>query len=264
MFIFSVASPFTSRIPDITCVPTVIQQGRAALITSFGIFKFMVTYSLTEFLSTIILYSIDSNLTDFQFLFIDIFLIVNFAFFFGKTKAYEGQLSKEPPMTSLLSFTPLFSLTTHMIIVAIFQVIAFYGVQQFPWFTPFQMKYALDYACYENYSVFCTSIFQYVTMAVIFSRGKPFRKTIYTNKTFSFSIVLMIAVGIYITMYPAGWVVDILKLVMPPDYEWRGLILLLAGINFFVCLFIESFVVEFLLEKKLKKKFYRPERSKRR
>lgn len=221
----------------------------------------MVTYSLTEFLSVIILYSIDSNLTDFQFLFIDICLIVNFAFFFGKTKAYEGKLSKKPPMTSLLSFTPLFSLTIHMIVMTIFQVTAFYAVQTFPWFTPFKMQNALNYACYENYSVFCTSMFQYITMAVIFSRGKPYRKAIYTNKTFSFSIVLMIAIGIYVTTYPAGWIVTILQLHLPPVYDWRGMILGLAALNFLVCLIIETFVVEFLIEKKLKKKFYRPEKS---
>ena len=101
-------------------------------------------------------------------------------------------------------------------------------------------------------------------MAVIFSRGKPYRKAIYTNKTFSFSVALMIAIGIYITMYPAAWIVSILQLVLPPVYDWRGMILGLAAINFLVCLIIETFVVEFLIEKKLKKKFYRPEKSRKR
>uniref|UniRef100_A0A2A4JKB6 Cation-transporting ATPase n=1 Tax=Heliothis virescens TaxID=7102 RepID=A0A2A4JKB6_HELVI len=86
----SVAAPFTSAHPDIVCVARVLREGRAALSTSFGVFKFMVAYSLSEFFSVAFLYYFDSNLTDFQFLYIDVALIVNFAFFFGMTEAYTG------------------------------------------------------------------------------------------------------------------------------------------------------------------------------
>src|ERR1700742_3021585 len=37
----SVAAPFTSRTPDISCVVDVIKEGRAALVTSFSCFKYM-------------------------------------------------------------------------------------------------------------------------------------------------------------------------------------------------------------------------------
>ncbi|XP_046814648.1 polyamine-transporting ATPase 13A3-like isoform X1 [Vespa crabro] len=259
----SVASPFTSRIPDITCIPKVIRQGRAALVTSFGIFKFMVAYSLTEFLSVIILYSIDSNLTDLEFLFIDIFLIVNFASFFGKTQAYEKKLAKDPPMTSLLSFTPLLSLTVHMLIMTTFQAIAYHTVRYFPWFTPFVHTSNIGYTCYENYSVFCVSMFQYITMAIIFSRGKPYRQPIYTNGMFTFSIVLLISICVYITVYPANWVINLLQLLVPPDYNWRIIILVLALANFFICLIVETLIIEYAIEKKLMPKLHRPEKSKK-
>lgn len=259
----SVASPFTSKIPDITCVPKVIKEGRAALVTSFGIFKFMVIYSLTEFLSVIILYSIDSNLTDLEFLFIDICLIVNFASFFGKTRAYEKKLAKRPPMTSLLSFTPLFSLTVHMSIMTIFQVIAYHAVRRFSWFTPFVPTSDIGYTSYENYSVYCVSMFQYITMAIIFSHGKPYRQAIYTNVAFISSIILLTVICAYITVFPAKWVVDALQLLVPPVYDWRVIILGLAFANFLVCLFIETFVVEYAIEKKIKAKLYRPKRAKK-
>ncbi|XP_026671693.1 probable cation-transporting ATPase 13A3 isoform X2 [Ceratina calcarata] len=259
----SVASPFTSKVPDIRCVPKVIKEGRAALVTSFGIFKFMVTYSLTEFLSVIILYSIDSNLTDLEFLFIDICLVVLFASFFGKTRAYETKLVKKPPMTSLLTFTSIFSLSVHMLIMTIFQTIAYYAVRQFPWFTPFVYTEETEYACYENYSVFCVAIFQYITMAIIFSRGKPYRKAIYTNIAFMFSLIAMTLVCAYITVYPAGWIVNLLQLHLPPEYDWRIIILVLAFANFVLCFFVESFVIEYLIEKKFREKFYNPKKSKK-
>nr|XP_034180704.1 probable cation-transporting ATPase 13A3 [Osmia lignaria]XP_034180705.1 probable cation-transporting ATPase 13A3 [Osmia lignaria]XP_034180707.1 probable cation-transporting ATPase 13A3 [Osmia lignaria]XP_034180708.1 probable cation-transporting ATPase 13A3 [Osmia lignaria] len=259
----SVASPFTSKVPDITCVPKVIREGRAALVTSFGIFKFMVTYSLTEFLSVIILYSIDSNLTDLEFLFIDICLIVNFASFFGKTRAYEKKLVKKPPMTSLLTFTSIFSLSIHMLIMTIFQAAAYYAVRLFPWYTQFVLTDETGYTSYENYSVYCVSMFQYITMAIIFSRGKPYRKAIYTNIAFVFSIILLTIVCAYITVYPAQWVINCLQLLLPPTYDWRIIILALALANFVICFFVETFIIEYMIEKKFRTHFYRAEKSKK-
>ncbi|XP_019699180.2 probable cation-transporting ATPase 13A3 isoform X2 [Harpegnathos saltator] len=259
----SVASPFTSTVSDITCVPKVIRQGRAALVTSFGIFMFMVAYALTEFLSVIILYSIDSNLTDLQFLFIDICLIINFVFFFGKTRAYTKKLSKTPPMTSLLNFTSLLSLTVHILVMTVFQTIAYHAVRQFSWFTPFVPNSNTGYTCYENYSVYCVSIFQYITLAIIFSRGKPYRRAIYTNRMFISSIFLLTIVCIYITVYPADWVVKALDLILPPTYDWRFIILALALVNFFICLFIESFVIEYVIENILRIKLYKPRKAKK-
>ncbi|XP_025994168.1 probable cation-transporting ATPase 13A3 [Solenopsis invicta] len=260
----SVASPFTSRVPDISCVPKVIREGRAALVTSFGIFKLMIAYSLTEFFSVIILYSIDSNLTDLQFLFIDICLCLNFVFFFSKTRASKKKLSKKAPMTSMLSFTPLLSLTVYMFVTIVFQEIVYHGVRQFSWFTPFVPTSNTGYTCYENYSVFCLSMFQYITTAIVFSRGKPYRRAIYTNGAFLFSILVSTAICIYITVYPANWIINALELVLPPVYDWRLIILALALANFFISLFIEGFVIERVIENILKRKLYKPEKSKKR
>lgn len=42
----SVAAPFTSRTPDISCVLDVIKEGRSALVTSFSCFKYMLVHHL--------------------------------------------------------------------------------------------------------------------------------------------------------------------------------------------------------------------------
>ena len=52
----SVASHFTSGLQNISCVPRLIREGRCALATSFGTFKFMTGYSLTQFTSVLFLY----------------------------------------------------------------------------------------------------------------------------------------------------------------------------------------------------------------
>ena len=63
----SVASPFTSKEPSISCVPELIRQGRCALVTSFGIFNYMAIYALIQFFSVMILFEVGTNLSDFQY-----------------------------------------------------------------------------------------------------------------------------------------------------------------------------------------------------
>lgn len=54
----SIASPFTSKQYNINCVPKMIKEGRCALVTSFGTFKFMVGYSMIQFVTVTVLYSV--------------------------------------------------------------------------------------------------------------------------------------------------------------------------------------------------------------
>lgn len=42
----SIAAPFTSKIPDISCVDILLREGRGALVTSFSCFKYMALYSM--------------------------------------------------------------------------------------------------------------------------------------------------------------------------------------------------------------------------
>lgn len=248
----SVASPFTSAVANISCVPRVICEGRAALVTSFGVFKFMVLYSMMEFMSTIILYSIDSNLTDFEFLFIDICLVVHFAFFFGRNKAYSGPLVAQVPLTSLLSPIPIISLLLQVIAMATVQFISYNLIQYYPWFEPFQYVTATYYISYENYAVYSVAQFQYIIMAFIFSQGAPYREPIYTNKIFFTSICVMTVVCIYITLYPAEWIINFLQLRFPPEIDFPLVVVFLAFVNFIVSVFLEMFVVQYLMFQKLR------------
>lgn len=248
----SVASPFTSAEANISCVLRVIQEGRAALVTSFGMFKFMILYSLMELMTTLILYSIDSNLTDFEFLYIDLCLVVNLAFFFGRTKAYSGPLSTHAPLTSILSFIPLISLLLQYIIMTFFLFLSFNIVHLFSWFVPFNFVSANYYISYENYALYSLSQFQYIIMAFIFSQGAPFREPIYTSKLFLTSMLLTTCMCIYVTLWPAQWIVALLQLRFPPALDFPLLVIALAFCNLVISVFVESFVVQFLLMRKLR------------
>lgn len=263
----SVASPFTSKNPTIACVPKVIKEGRAALVTSFGIFKYMAAYSLVQFASVLILYSIDSNLTDIEFLYIDLFIISVTAFFFGKTSSYDGPLVKQVPSNSLISLSPLLSLGLHLIVALSFQVAGWYHIQAQPWFTPFNYSEELelnDLGCYENYAVFCISCYQYIILAIVFSKGAPYRKSIFSNYGFLISIIFNTGLSILLTVYPPVWLQELFQLVIPQeDMMFRVYLVGYGFANFIIALFIEKYIIDEIAFKKLRYRWHNIAKSRR-
>uniref|UniRef100_A0A1A9X495 Cation-transporting ATPase n=1 Tax=Glossina brevipalpis TaxID=37001 RepID=A0A1A9X495_9MUSC len=246
----SIASPFTSRNPTIAAVPNVIREGRAALVTSFGIFKYMAAYSMVQFISVMILYSIDSNLTDKQFLYIDLGLISVFAFFFGKTEAFEGPLAKQVPLSSLISLAPLASVVLHLLVVIAFQVAGWFQLHQQPWFVPFEHSSDEHLGCFENYTMFAISGFQYIILAFVFSKGVPYRRPIWSNVPLCFALLVNLLIIIYLVVYPAEWVTDFLQLIVPENMNFRYWMLGYGIANFVVHMMVEAVIVEYVLFKK--------------
>ncbi|XP_069675902.1 polyamine-transporting ATPase 13A3-like isoform X2 [Periplaneta americana] len=263
----SVASPFTSKEANISCVPRVIREGRAALVTSFGIFKYMAAYSLTQFVTVMILYSIDSNLTDIEFLYIDLFVITVFAFFFGRTEAFDGPLVKQPPILSLISLSPILSLLMQLAVVIVVQWISFYWVQQMSWFVPFNSSASGEEdrsnACFENYALFTVSSMQYIILALVFSKGAPYRKSIFSNYGFLASLIFLTGFTLYLTLDPADWLKDIFELMVPLEMDFRLMVVVLAFVNFVLAAFIEYFVIDYLIFSKLRYRFHNIEKSHR-
>uniref|UniRef100_A0A8C1VTC1 ATPase cation transporting 13A2 n=1 Tax=Cyprinus carpio TaxID=7962 RepID=A0A8C1VTC1_CYPCA len=118
----SVASPFTSKSDNISCVPLLIKEGRCSLVTSFSLFKYMALYSLIQFASVLILYT-KTNLGDFQFLFFDLVLVTVLAIVMGRGGPSD-ELHPQRPAASLLSLPVLSSLLLHTVLLILAQVSA--------------------------------------------------------------------------------------------------------------------------------------------
>lgn len=84
----SIAAPFTSKVPDISCVVTLLREGRAALVTSIQCFKYIAMYSMIQFFTVTLLYWIGSNLSDWQYLYIDLIILLPISITMGYTEAY--------------------------------------------------------------------------------------------------------------------------------------------------------------------------------
>ncbi|KAI1155797.1 hypothetical protein F4825DRAFT_406576 [Nemania diffusa] len=208
----SVAAPFTSRVFDIRCVPDVIREGRAALVTSFSCFKYMSLYSAIQFTSVSFLYASGSNLGDFQFLFIDVLLILPIAIFMGWSGPYPV-LSKKRPTANLVSRKVLTPLLGQMIICILIQAAAFLIVQDQEWFIPpYVDREKVNVKNSENTALFLVSCFEYVFIGVVLNAGRPFRQPMTQNYPFVTTILLALAIVIYMVFTPAHWLRKLMQL----------------------------------------------------
>ncbi|KAI9652561.1 MAG: hypothetical protein M1829_001503 [Trizodia sp. TS-e1964] len=229
----SVAAPFTSRIFDISCVPEVIREGRASLVTSFSCFKYMSLYSAIQFTSVSFLYASASNLGDFQFLYIDLVLILPIAIFMGWAGPYQT-LSRKRPTANLVSRKILTPLISQMVICVTIQLIAFISVRKQPWYIP--PKTDLDksqFANSENSTLFLVSCYQYILSSIVLSVGPPFRQPMTSNTPFVVAIVVAALFSTYMLFDPARWLFNLMQFTqLAMDFKY--FLLLLASIGFMV------------------------------
>ncbi|XP_077171278.1 polyamine-transporting ATPase 13A3-like [Paroedura picta] len=270
----SVASPFTSKTPNISCVPDLIREGRAALVTSFCVFKFMALYSIIQYLSVLLLYSILSNLGDVQYLFIDVGIILSLAFTMSLNSAWPELVPQRPP-TGLVSPQLLLSVLAQMLLSLGFQVGSFLLVQGQPWY-----RHKEDERCglvanltlganltspgngtagpeleeeeegdatsvrsFENTTLFYVSCFQYVAVALAFAKGRPFRQPTHANGLFLASLVTISGFLLLLLLWPIPALDEFLELDCIP-YEWRLILLALTLSNLVLSLSLENFVCD--------------------
>ncbi|CAH8583523.1 unnamed protein product [Schistosoma turkestanicum] len=238
----SIASPFTSKKQNISCVPMLIREGRCALVTSFGMFKFMAGYSLIQSFSVMLLYIVGSNFSQWQYLHCDFVIITTLGLTFGYTHAYP-YLSAEPPTMRLLSTVTMISLFGQVIIDFIIQTTAFILIRFQSWYMPLYLYSNIsDYETYESTAVFIVSAYQYIILAIAFSKGAPYRKSILTNYAFVLNILVCFAFTLYLTTNPADWIVKLLELVRIPSIWFICILHFMVLANFMASYIVESVV----------------------
>ncbi|XP_066529364.1 cation-transporting ATPase 13A2 isoform X2 [Hoplias malabaricus] len=237
----SVASPFTSRTDNISCVPLLIREGRCSLVTSFSLFKYMALYSLIQFASVLILYTVKTNLGDLQFLFFDLFLVTLLAIVMGRGGPSD-ELHPQRPPASLLSLSLLLGLLLHTLILILTQVSALFITSSQDWYIPLNSTKAgaQNLPNMEDTGVFAVSGFQYILMSVIVTKGYPYKKPLYYNVAFVLVLLALFAVMTWLVVFPRGIIHRLLQLYEIDDINYQLLIISLAALNFIICYFMEE------------------------
>ena len=241
----SIAAPFTSNCPDISCVIELLKEGKCALVTSLQIFKYILSYSLIQFISVNLLIVIGSYLSDWQYMASDLFLITPLAFLMPLAPC-APKLTYHKPVSSLFSFSIIFSLGVQTICIFIFQIVAHYitrntfpdppfgyflecnaGETEFnytilnvtkPEPMPWEEEEDTYYMeCIYNSSNFYISFAQYLILAVVFCTGKPFKKNIFYNYGMLIFSIIGLLYAEYIVFFVDGFSRNTLKITPYPD-----------------------------------------------
>ena len=252
----SVAAPFTSGRPGITCVPDVIREGRCSLVSSFATFKYMAMYSIIQFVSVLILYTHFTNLGDTMYLYIDLVILGAITFFMAWTEPCPKLVEKRPP-GSLVSFSNLFCLGAQMCLVVLLQAGAILFLKSQSWYIPNSIDNPDEevIVCWETTVIFIVSAFQYLAVALAFSRGKPFRKPFHTNVAFTISMVILTGLTTTLLFLPKNPFSHFIQLV---EGQWqpqfRGMLMVFPLAHLLAAVSIEAFVSESKILKVVSKK----------
>uniref|UniRef100_A0A4W2H061 Cation-transporting ATPase n=1 Tax=Bos indicus x Bos taurus TaxID=30522 RepID=A0A4W2H061_BOBOX len=199
----SVASPFTSKTPNIECVPHLIKEGRAALVTSFCMFKYMALYSMIQYVGVLLLYWETNNLSNYQFLFQDLAITTIIGVTMNLNGAYP-KLVPFRPAGRLISPPLLLSVILNILLSLAMHIVGFILVQRQPWYSlgihsactvqndtiskltvsptaPVKNGTNGVFTSFENTTIWFLGTINCIIVALVFSKGKPFRQPTYKN-----------------------------------------------------------------------------------
>ena len=216
----SIAAGFTSLTPDVSCIFELLREGKCSLTTSIQTFKYMMLYSMIQFICVTLMLIYITYLSDFQFLVSDLFIIFPLEWFLAMTHPHD-KLTHHYPVSGLLSFPVIISIIAQTALVFVFQFGGYHILRNH-----YGFENICDFddnedpmACHENTIYFLIAHFQYLTLALAFSVSKPFRQPIYTNWPLMIYLVLIYFYSIWITINCDDWSA---KLFLIYDLKYRG------------------------------------------
>ncbi|NXI44097.1 AT134 ATPase, partial [Galbula dea] len=269
----SVASPFTSGTPSIACVPELIREGRAALVTSFCMFKYMALYSTIQYLGVLLLYWQLNSFGNYQFLFQDLAITTVIGVTMSFTGAYPKLVPYRPP-SQLISPPLLLSVVLNILFSLSMQIFGFVVVQEQPWYAKNDIhsaclsvnnhlensssvsslglhgvrdgaQWQMDngYRSYENTTVWLLSTINCLIVALVFSKGKPFRQPIYTNYVFMLVLIVQLGICLFLVFADIDDLYSKMDLVCTPT-SWRISMVIMLAVTLAVSFLVEEAVIE--------------------
>ncbi len=222
----SVAAPFTSNVTDISCILNLLKIGRSSIVASFVSFKFMSMYSIIQFTTLSLLYTFASSLTDWQFIYMDLILILPLGILINQYEPAET-LSLSKPSVKLISWPVLSSIFVQISLQGIFQAIVYFRTR---WTYPATgFSEGPNVKNIEATSLAMFTTFVYLSQALVYSEGRPHRER------FSFPLIfysLIILTGNILLLFGRiNFIDDLMEFVDVPT-EHRLFILFMALLHF--------------------------------
>lgn len=194
----SVAAPMTSRKQTIASMVTVIAEGRCTLMATYQIFQFIIGYALVQAFSTNLCYHFALDLGDVQYLVQDLIFTTVLAALMGYTEP-RTKLADRRPLNRVMSLPLILDTALQLVVVVTFQILAvFVLLRNQPGYVPARGTPDLRTVKEPEVStLYLLGLAQYIVLALVFNKGAPHRKELYTNLTLLGTLTLQVIFVLY-------------------------------------------------------------------
>ncbi|XP_063865202.1 polyamine-transporting ATPase 13A3-like isoform X3 [Scylla paramamosain] len=246
----SVAAPFTSRQENITCVPVLIREGRAVLVSIFSTFKYNVVATFGALLCVMWNFEVNTEPSDAQYVIMDLMLMTVPPLVMGCTHAAPN-LSTKRPHHRILNFITIVSIFSYIA----FQFTVYWGMLTYlrmqSWFVPLVPHENIwpPEKSYENTILILVCFYFLVIGVFVFSHAAPHLKPIYTNYVLTIHLVLASAFCLFLNFYTGQWYLDLLNLMLIPDAGFAGTLFFIMCIILVGCFVWERWLLYGVLDK---------------
>lgn len=130
------------------------------------------------------------------------------------------------------------------------QLFTFLYTAMQPWFVPYAFPAGDDVEnrrSMQGTAIFCVSTFQYITLAIIYSKGYPYRRPLFSNRPMCISLAVLTALSAWITLNPPDFLVDWLEFDPIPYFESRLFLFMVAILSGLGSYLFENYVIDHMI-----------------
>lgn len=99
----------------------------------------------------------------------------------------------------------------------------------------------------QGTSIFCVSMFQYLTLAIIYSKGHPYRKSLFSNKPLRLSLAILFVTSTILTIHPPKFLIRFFEYDPIPYLEDRLFLFIMGCLSGIVAYLFETFFIQHLI-----------------
>lgn len=156
-----------------------------------------------------------------------------------------AELISKRPMSSLVSMKNIIPLLLQIASFALIQIASLYYLFNQNWYVPLPNTTTEPViSCWENTVLFTVSCYQYVILAAVYSKGKPYRQRLIKNYWFLLSAISLTIFVTWLMIYPCKVMAEFMELmfVQPDDQEkflFKLILTSFPAVHFLLAIFIE-------------------------
>lgn len=252
----SVAAPFNcAQQKTISVVVSVFREGRGALANSIQNFQFVALYALIQLCAVTLLSHFGASLTDAQFLFLDLGLVLPLSYCMSWSKS-SSTITRVLPPQSLLAWSIVVSLFGQVLTQVLFQVFTLFVVLPKAG-KSFYVRFQVDpenetnFIGYENTVIFMIANVQTVMTALVLAFGTRPWKYVTRNGWFLFVSLLLGIIGFALVLNEAPYIMWLRRIlcVTSLPLSFRTILLLIISINILISVIVEEAIVRRILRR---------------